>query len=92
MRLDHLPTNIEQNVQRIADELHIPRDEALLKVIETGLTFIKPAPTPTPEDEEMRIQKLLGEPLDDEEAALIDEVVTEAMEARKQRWEHWLSA
>jgi len=38
MSLDHLPASIEQGVQRFAAELHISHDEALLKLIETGLT------------------------------------------------------
>jgi hypothetical protein len=42
MSLDHLPANLEKDVQIIANELHIPRDEALLKVIESGITEIRP--------------------------------------------------
>lgn len=38
MSLDHLPASIEQGVQRFADELHISHEEALLRLIETGLT------------------------------------------------------
>jgi len=58
MSLDHLPSNIEQGVQRIANELHIPRDEALLKVIETGISTIRLSPAatlPTREERQARL-------------------------------------
>lgn len=46
MSLDHLPANIEENVQRFADELHISHDEALLQLIQTGLSASRPYSTP----------------------------------------------
>lgn len=42
MSFEALPHDLEQNVQRIANDLHVPRDEALLKIIETGITALRP--------------------------------------------------
>jgi len=41
MSLEHLPSKIETVLQRIAKEQHIPRDEALLRVIETGIASLR---------------------------------------------------
>lgn len=38
MSFEPLPTSLEQGVNRFADEQHISRDEAVLKLIQTGLT------------------------------------------------------
>jgi hypothetical protein len=51
MSLERLPANIEQGVQRLADELHISHDEAVLKLIETGLTTIRPSAEVEPNKE-----------------------------------------
>jgi hypothetical protein len=44
MSFEHLPPSIEQGIQRFADERRISHDEALLRLIQTGLTATKPTP------------------------------------------------
>jgi hypothetical protein len=51
MSLEHLPPNIEQGIQRFADERHISHDEALVRLIQTGLTASKPTTVPKAADE-----------------------------------------
>lgn len=61
MSLEPLPPNLEQGVQRFAAEQHISHDEALRKLIQTGLTTSQTAPR-TPSEEAKR-KKAQG-PLD----------------------------
>jgi hypothetical protein len=51
MSLDHIPPNIEQGVQRFAEAQHISHDEALLRILENGLTLIEGSVRP--EDPEL---------------------------------------
>jgi hypothetical protein len=37
-----IPSNIERDIQRFAQEQHITHDEAVLRLIETGLSARKP--------------------------------------------------
>ena len=46
MSLDHLPANIEQDVRQFASLQRISRDEAVVKLIETGLSVTRPEPKP----------------------------------------------
>ena len=46
MSLEHLPTNIEEGVQQFAIRQQISRDEAILKLVETGLSVTKSEPEP----------------------------------------------
>ena len=82
-----------RGVREFAEEQHISHDEALLKLIETGLTTLRPQPKGiAPVINQVRIPGLTGKPMSDEDAAMMDEVVTEAMEARRHRWERYLRA
>jgi len=51
MGLDRLPPNIEQGVQSYADALHITHDEAVLRILETGLKAVSPRVDKTPAEE-----------------------------------------
>jgi len=42
--MEHFPDSVEQGVQRFADELHISHDEAVLRLIQRGLTNYRPDP------------------------------------------------
>jgi len=83
MSLDRLPPSIEQDVQRFASQQHISHDEAIIKLIETGLKNNNPEP---------RIKGLSGAPMTDEEAAIVDEALAIAMEARRERSGRIISA
>ena len=74
MSLD-IPTNIERDIQRFAQE-HITHDEAVLRLIETGLSARKPLPKTVFEQG----LGLFGSP---EDSALLDEVVSIAYEERR---------
>lgn len=75
MSLD-LPTEIEHDIQRFAQQEHITRDEAVLRLIETGLSVKKPVAKTIFEQG----LGLFGSP---EDSALLDEVVCIAYEERR---------
>ena len=75
MSLD-IPTNIERDIQRFAQQEHITHDEAVLRLIETGLSARKPLPKTVFEQG----LGLFGSP---EDSALLDEVVSIAYEERR---------
>jgi hypothetical protein len=74
--LDQLPTDIERGVQRFAADRHITHDEAVIALIETGLKSTVPSSP---------IKGLTGAPMSDEDAAIVDEALSIAMEARRER-------
>lgn len=75
MSLD-IPSNIERDIQRFAQEEHITHNEAVLRLIETGLLVRKAIPQTVFEQG----LGLFGSP---EDAALLDEVVSIAYEERR---------
>ncbi|MDQ2949839.1 MAG: hypothetical protein M3Y27_28540 [Acidobacteriota bacterium] len=75
MSLD-IPSNIECDIQRFAQEEHITHDEAVLRLIKTGLSAWKPGPKTVFEQG----LGLFGSP---EDASLLDEVVSIAHEERR---------
>ena len=95
MSFAELPEDVERQVREYAEQRHVSRDEAILNILKQGLSAEKKSEGGTlasSEDEDRRIQDLLGEPLSPEDAAIMDEVVEEAMKAREGRWERWLGA
>ena len=83
MSLKHLPENLEQSVKQFASQQHISRDEAVIKLIETGLKDVKA---------KAQIAGLSGSPMSDEEAAIVDDALAIAMEARRERSERMIAA
>lgn len=71
-----IPSNIEREIQRFALEQHISHDEAILRLIESGLSLRKPVSRTVFEQG----LGLFGSP---EDAALLDEVVSIAYEERR---------
>ena len=78
MSLEQLPPNIEQGIERFAVQHHLSHDEALIKLIETGLQHRQPIP---------KIRGLSGVPMSDDDAVVVDEALDLAMEAFRQRSE-----
>lgn len=78
MSLEQFPPNIEQGIERFALQHHISHDEALIKLIETGLQYGQFTP---------RIRGLSGVPMNDDDAGVVDEALALAMESRRQRSE-----
>ncbi len=74
MSLD-IPSNIDRDIQRFAQQEHITHEEAVLRLIETGLSVSKPVKTVFEQG-----MGLFGSP---EDAALLDEVVSIAYEERR---------
>jgi hypothetical protein len=71
-----IPSEIERHVSQFAQEHRISRDEAALRLIETGLSVThqkQPAPSPSGVG-------LFGSP---EDASLLDEVVALAYQERR---------
>jgi hypothetical protein len=75
MSLD-IPSSIEREIQRFAQEERITHDEAVLRLIETGLMTRKPAHKTVFEQG----LGLFGSP---EDSALLDEVVSIDYEERR---------
>ena len=75
MSLD-IPSSIERDIQRFAQAEHITHDEAVLRLIETGLTV----KSPTSKTVFEQGLGLFGSP---EDSALLDEVVSIAYEERR---------
>ena len=71
-----IPLNIERDIQQFAQQEHITHDEAVLRLIETGLSVRKPGPKTVFEQG----LGLFGSP---EDSALLDEVVAIAYEERR---------
>ena len=71
-----LPHDIEESIKRFAQERRISHDEAVLRLIENGLKTSESRP---------RIKGLSGKPMSDEEAAIVDDALAIAMEARRER-------
>ena len=76
MSLEHLPPSIEQGVERFAGQNHLSHDEAVIKLIETGLRFTLST---------KKIKGLSGVPMSDEDAGIVDEALALAMDARRER-------
>jgi hypothetical protein len=74
-----IPSTIEPEIIQYATSMHITTEEAIVRLIQAGLTI--------QESEDIRIQALLGYPLSDQDAKLMDDVVDIAMKARSVRWE-----
>jgi hypothetical protein len=76
-----IPSSIERDIERFAQQQHLSHDEAVLRLIETGLRVRNPA-LKSGLDQTVFEQGLglLGSP---EDAALIDEVVSIAYEERR---------
>jgi hypothetical protein len=79
-----IPIAIEPQIIQYAESEHITESEAIVRLIQAGLS--------TKAQEDARIQALLGEPMGEEDAAVMDEVVSIAMKARSERWEPKISA
>ncbi|MFZ0313838.1 MAG: hypothetical protein WAL85_14120 [Candidatus Korobacteraceae bacterium] len=75
MRLD-IPSDIEHDIRQFAQQEHITHDEAVLQLIETGLSVKKPVPKAVFEQG----LGLFGSP---EDSALLDEVVCIAYQERR---------
>lgn len=73
-----IPAVIEPKIIKYAESEHITPSEAILQLIEVGLE------ARTKQDD--RIRTLLGEPMNEQDAALMDEIVEMAMTARGERW------
>jgi hypothetical protein len=71
-----IPTEIERHVSQFAQEQRISRDEAILRLIEKGLSVARSPSQPLAEPG-------IGLFGDSEDAALLDEVVALAYEERK---------
>ena len=71
-----IPSNIERDLQKFAQQEHITHDEAVLRLIETGLSARKLVPKAVFEQG----LGLFGSP---EDSALLDEVVSIAYEERR---------
>jgi len=71
-----IPSNIERDIQRFAQQEQITHDEAVLRLIETGLSVGKPVRKAVFE----RGLGLFGSP---EDSALLDEVVSIAYQERR---------
>ena len=75
MSLD-IPSNIECDIQRFAQEEHITHDEAVLRLIKTGLSAWKPSPNTVFQQG----LALFGRP---EDPSLLDEFVSLAHAERR---------
>ncbi len=72
-----IPPNIEGDIQRFAQEQHITRDEAVLRLIETGLSLRRP-------DARKKVfEQGLGLFGSREDSLLLDEVVSIAYDERR---------
>ena len=71
-----IPLNIERDIQRFAQQEHITHDEAVLRLIETGLSVRNPVPNTA-------FEQGLGLFGSAEDSALLDEVVSIAYEERR---------
>ena len=78
-----IPVAIEPEIIQYAQTERITESEAIVRLIQAGLNARA--------TEDARIQALLGEPLSEQDAALMDEVVEIAMKARSERWRSRLS-
>ena len=71
-----IPTDIERDIARFAQQEHLTRDEAILRLIETGLSAAKPS-------RKSIAEAGLGLFASPEDSALLDEVVSIAYEERR---------
>jgi hypothetical protein len=78
MSFDDLPNEIKKGIQQYAGENHLSHDEAVIRLIEKGLENCLTQPA---------INGLSGIAMSDDEAALVDDAVDLAMEARRHRSE-----
>lgn len=78
MSLEHLPPDVEQGVEMFAGRHHISHDEAIVRLLESGLEH---------EQSMAKINGLSGMPMTDEDARVVDDAVSIAMDARRQRSE-----
>ena len=71
-----IPSNIERDIERFAQQERITHDEAVVRLIETALSVRQPVPKTVFEQG----LGLFGSP---EDSALLDEVVSIAYEERR---------
>jgi hypothetical protein len=76
-----IPPQIEPSIKEFARAQHITADEAIVRLLEEGLRANQPRRMDR-DPAASRIPGLSGEPMSDEEAAVMDEVVEIAMESR----------
>jgi hypothetical protein len=76
-----IPSSIERDIERFAQQQHLSHDEAVLRLIETGLRVRNLAPKTA--SEQTVFEQGLGLFGSPEDAALIDEVVSIAYEERR---------
>lgn len=76
-----IPSEIERDIKRFAQEEHISHDEAVLRLIETGLATRKPIPNGL--FEHSLFEQGLGMFGSPEDSFLLDEVVSQAYEERR---------
>ena len=74
----HIPNEIDHDVQRFATEEHITHDDAVLRLIEAGLSVRKPV-------SETVFEQGLGMFGSPEDSALLDGVVSTAYRERHRR-------
>ncbi|MGO8671142.1 MAG: hypothetical protein ACLQVD_07255 [Capsulimonadaceae bacterium] len=79
-----IPMTIEPEIIRYAKSEQITPQEAVIRLIQAGLS--------TTSTEDARIQELLGEPMNVQDAAMMDEVVEMAMRARSGELPQFLTA
>lgn len=71
-----IPSNLEHDIQKFAQEEQISHDEAVLRLIETGLSASRPASKTV-------FEQGLGLFSSPEDGSLLDEVVSIAYEERR---------
>ena len=79
-----IPARIEPGIQKFAQAQHITADEAIVRLIEAGLKANQPRRVAKAKNSS--IPGLTGQPMSDDEAAVMDEVVETAMLSRSIRW------
>ena len=76
MSIGQLPSYIEKGIEQFARQNHLSHEEAVIKLLESGLRHGQPTP---------KIKGLSGEPMTDEDAAIVDGALELVMQARRQR-------
>lgn len=71
-----VPSNIEREIERVAEEEHITASEAIERLIRAGLR-VRDAQAPSP------AQRLIGLFSNEEDAQLVDQAVQIALDSRK---------
>jgi hypothetical protein len=73
-----IPAAVEPQIRKFAQTEHLTIDEAVARLLQAGLD----AQT----NDTANLDTLVGAPPTQEEAAIMDEIVDEAMKARASRW------